>query len=62
MSTDSKMNTGWADLLAEGRSPSLGLICLGVWMGVWMGAADTLVTATKAAIWGIATILGWWGR
>ncbi|QRK09912.1 MFS transporter [Archangium violaceum] len=37
-----KAETGWADLLAEGRLPRFALICL----GVWMNAADSLVTAT----------------
>ena len=35
-------DTGWADLLAEGRAPKFALICL----GVWLNAADSLVTAT----------------
>jgi hypothetical protein len=34
--------TGWADLLAEGRAPVLGLVML----GCWVVAADSLVTAT----------------
>jgi predicted MFS family arabinose efflux permease len=33
---------GWADLLAEGRAPVLGLVTL----GCWVVAADSLVTAT----------------
>ncbi|MYZ47395.1 MFS transporter [Propylenella binzhouense] len=37
-----KRETGWADLLGEGRLPQFALICL----GVWLNAADTLVTAT----------------
>ncbi len=35
-------DTGWKDLLAEGRLPRFALICL----GVWLNAADALVTAT----------------
>ncbi|MEP9373048.1 MFS transporter [Mesorhizobium sp. KR1-2] len=37
-----RAETGWADLLAEGRLPRFALICL----GIWLNAADTLVTAT----------------
>jgi hypothetical protein len=32
----------WRDLLADGRTPRLALICL----GVWLNAADSLVTST----------------
>src|SRR5690349_4530168 len=39
---DSAPDTGWADLLADGRLPRFALICL----GVWLNAADSLVTAT----------------
>jgi len=35
-------NTGWRDLLTEGRLPRFALIAL----GVWLNAADSLVTAT----------------
>ncbi|HET6972274.1 MAG TPA: MFS transporter [Phenylobacterium sp.] len=35
-------DTGWGDLLAEGRLPRFAVICL----GVWLNAADSLVTAT----------------
>jgi len=35
-------DTGWKNLLAEGRLPRFALICL----GVWLNAADALVTAT----------------
>ncbi len=37
-----KPETGWADLLAEGRFPRFALICL----AIWLNAADSLVTAT----------------
>lgn len=37
-----RAETGWADLLADGRLPRFALICL----GIWLNAADTLVTAT----------------
>jgi hypothetical protein len=37
-----RAETGWTDLLAEGRLPRFALICL----GIWLNAADTLVTAT----------------
>ena len=39
---DSAPDTGWADLLADGRLPRFALIML----GVWLNAADSLVTAT----------------
>jgi len=35
-------SAGWADLLADGRGPVLGLVML----GCWVVAADSLVTAT----------------
>ena len=38
----SMSETGWRDLLAEGRLPRFALIAL----GVWLNAADSLVTAT----------------
>lgn len=38
----STADTGWADLLADGRLPRFALIML----GVWLNAADSLVTAT----------------
>jgi predicted MFS family arabinose efflux permease len=37
-----RTSNSWGDLLAQGRSPRLALICL----GVWLNAADALVTAT----------------
>lgn len=37
-----KSQTGWGDLLGEGRLPQFALICL----GVWLIAADSLVVAT----------------
>lgn len=40
--TMARSETSWADLLADGRLPKFGLICL----GVWLNAADSLVTAT----------------
>ena len=42
MTSFDKHETGWADLLGEGRLPRFILICL----GVWINAADSLVTAT----------------
>lgn len=41
-SARSAPSAGWADLLAEGRAPVLGLVML----GGWVVAADSLVTAT----------------
>ncbi len=40
--SESASDTGWADLLADGRLPRFALIML----GVWLNAADSLVTAT----------------
>ena len=42
LALDPPRRVGWADLLAEGRAPVLGLVML----GCWVVAADSLVTAT----------------
>lgn len=42
IATPSPAPASWADLLAEGRAPVLGLVLL----GCWVVAADSLVTAT----------------